>query len=102
MLQNTKKISPKEIGIITPYKAQADCITKELDKAGGTKEGDKFFNLDVSIMPVVFLCCAFFYYCVDTVDGFQGREKKVIIFSAVRSRGEVPLFDCYWCNLTPF
>jgi len=47
-----------DIGIITPYKDQADLINNKLDEE----------NLEV-----------------DTVDGFQGREKEVIILSFTRS-----------------
>ncbi len=47
-----------DIGIITPYKDQADLIKKKVDEE----------NLEV-----------------DTVDGFQGREKEVIILSLTRS-----------------
>ncbi len=56
-----------EIGVITPYSAQSARLQRELGPFidGGLE--------------------------VDSVDGFQGREKRVIIFSAVRSsdRGEV-------------
>ncbi|RUM50354.1 MAG: IGHMBP2 family helicase [Hydrogenothermus sp.] len=52
-------LSPKDIGIITPYKDQEDFL-KKLVK-------------DVEIQ---------------TVDGFQGREKEVIIISLVRSNEE--------------
>ncbi|MFB6181917.1 MAG: IGHMBP2 family helicase [Candidatus Magasanikbacteria bacterium] len=51
-------INPEDIGIITPYKAQADLISSQIGQ-------DKLE--------------------VDTVDGFQGREKEVIIISLVRS-----------------
>jgi len=47
-----------DIGIITPYKDQADQIKKKVDQE----------DLEV-----------------DTVDGFQGREKEVIILSLTRS-----------------
>ena len=51
-------IDPKEIGLISPYGAQVRWLRDEI-------EGD---GLEV-----------------DTVDGFQGREKEVIILSLVRS-----------------
>lgn len=50
-----------DIGVITPYNAQAELIRKELAKCGLEK-------IEVS-----------------TVDGFQGREKEIIIISMVRS-----------------
>jgi len=51
-------ILPEDIGIITPYHDQADLISSKI----------KNENLEV-----------------DTVDGFQGREKQVIILSLTRS-----------------
>jgi len=54
-------ISPRDIGIITPYKDQADLIKGDIDKK------------DLEI---------------DTVDGFQGREKEIIILSLTRSNEE--------------
>jgi len=55
------------VGIITPYAAQRELIIKELEKAALIDEKGK---------PLVE---------TNSVDGFQGREKDVIIFSAVRS-----------------
>ena len=52
-------ISPKDIGIITPYKDQEDFLKKLIK--------------DIEIQ---------------TVDGFQGREKEIIIISLVRSNKE--------------
>jgi senataxin len=53
------------VGIITPYSAQRSVIIRRLIKVFG-EEIKK---------------------CVDvnTIDGFQGQEKEVIIFSCVRS-----------------
>ncbi len=51
-------LDPTDIGIITPYDDQTDIITTEIEE-------DKIE--------------------VDTVDGFQGREKEVIILSLTRS-----------------
>lgn len=60
-------VGADEIGVITPYGAQSARLQRELGAL-----------IDVGLE-------------VDSVDGFQGREKRVIVFSAVRSndRGEV-------------
>jgi superfamily I DNA and/or RNA helicase len=55
-------ISPENIGVITPYKKQVEKILKELKLFPGTEAIQ-----------------------VSSVDAFQGKEKDVIIFSAVRS-----------------
>lgn len=57
-------VSPSDIAVITPYSAQARCLR------------DLIENLEVEI---------------DTIDGFQGREKEAVVISLVRSnsRGEV-------------
>ncbi|CDI76960.1 ATP-dependent helicase, putative [Eimeria acervulina] len=64
-------IRPSEIGILTPYDAQKARIRFALN--------DSFDKA---------LC---YQIDVDSVDGFQGKEKDLIIFSAVRSnpRGEI-------------
>jgi len=55
------------IGIVTPYAAQRDCILTEIMKHGlFTEEGKSLVE-------------------TNSVDGFQGREKDIIIFSAVRA-----------------
>ncbi len=56
------------IGIISPYKAQI----KEMRRALDTSELPKAMSRQIE---------------VNTVDGFQGREKDVIIFSCVRTHG---------------
>ena len=64
-------LKDSEIGVITPYNAQASLIRKSLrdDPAKNSKS----------------------FWEVSTVDGFQGREKEAIIISMVRSnlKGEV-------------
>jgi hypothetical protein len=52
------------IGVISPYKSQVKLIRKELD------------SVLPDIAPLI---------DVNTIDGFQGREKDVIIFSTVRT-----------------
>ena len=56
-LLKAEDVTNKTIGVITPYKAQLKLIT------------DKIKGFDVSVR---------------TVDGFQGQERDVIVFSAVR------------------
>ncbi|MCA8961516.1 MAG: IGHMBP2 family helicase, partial [Planctomycetes bacterium] len=60
------KVAPRDIGVITPYNAQVDLLRRRLS--------EPYPGLEI-----------------DTVDGFQGREKEAIILSLVRSndRGEV-------------
>lgn len=53
-------LRPQDIGVITPYKGQVKLLRRMLQKAG------------------------FGTVCVDTVDGFQGSERELILFSAVR------------------
>lgn len=57
-------ISGEDIGVITPYSAQVKCLREKLEA-----------------IPVE----------IDTVDGFQGREKEAIVISLVRSNrnGEI-------------
>ena len=59
-------VAPGEIAVITPYNAQVDHLRRTLD---GLEPGIE----------------------IDTVDGFQGREKEAVVLSLVRSndRGEI-------------
>ncbi|KAI8324439.1 P-loop containing nucleoside triphosphate hydrolase protein, partial [Martensiomyces pterosporus] len=57
----------QKIGVITPYKQQLRVLTEKFTKSFGAKVTDAIeFN---------------------TVDGFQGQEKEIIIFSCVRAGG---------------
>ncbi|XP_060540569.1 probable helicase senataxin isoform X1 [Pantherophis guttatus] len=58
-----KDISARQIGIITPYNAQKRRIQRQLDKEFGENGVGE----------------------IDTVDGFQGREKDCIIVTCVRA-----------------
>ena len=62
---NQSTLSPISIGIITPYDAQKRMIRKTITNA--------YSELPESIV------------IVDTVDGFQGMERDLIVFSFVRS-----------------
>ncbi|CAK9854930.1 unnamed protein product [Sphagnum jensenii] len=59
-----------DIGVIAPYSAQVRLL-RELFEVIEKETKEKFPNLEVS-----------------TVDGFQGREKEVIVFSTVRCNEE--------------
>ena len=61
-------VQASEIGIITPYSGQVRALSDIFDSNKGREEGGQFAGLEIN-----------------TVDGYQGREKDVIIFSAVRS-----------------
>jgi len=61
-------ITPEEIGIITPYAAQARLLRRTLGCPPPGQRSAGGLNVEVS-----------------SVDGFQGREKDVIIVSTVRA-----------------
>jgi superfamily I DNA and/or RNA helicase len=63
-LVNKEKISPSDIGIISPYTNQLKKISVEIRRLG-----ERIYN-----------CLR-----IKTVDGFQGGERKFIILSLVRS-----------------
>lgn len=60
VLPQCKDVSPADIGIITPYRKQADIITDRICNDSGME--------------------------ADTIHRFQGREKRKIIFSTVSNR----------------
>ena len=60
-LKDKLKVENKDIGIITPYSAQVANLSNKITQ-------DDYRGLEIS-----------------TVDGFQGREKEIIILSLVRS-----------------
>ena len=67
-------LRPSEVGLITPYAAQVRLLRRLLRGGGRGRGGGGVGVVEVS-----------------SVDGFQGREKDVIVFSAVRAndRGQV-------------
>lgn len=67
-------VQPEDIGVITPYSGQVRELTHLFDLAGGRESGQPYAGLEIK-----------------SVDGYQGREKDVIVFSTVRANdhGEV-------------
>jgi len=62
--------SPRSIGVITPYSGQVQLIKSMIAE-------------DQEVIELVRMACTSIE--VKSVDGYQGREQDVIIFSAVRS-----------------
>lgn len=58
---------PGAVGIVSPYKAQVKLLQDKLKQALGEDVARKRVD-------------------VNTIDGFQGREKDLVIFSTVRAR----------------
>lgn len=56
-----------DIGVITPYYAQVLCLKKLLDKAQNPKMAE---------------------VKIGTVEEFQGEERRIILFSAVKTSGD--------------
>ena len=81
------------VGVVTPYRAQAALLRSRLDAAmqqsqpqeGGTTTTAANNNSSASRRPPLSTTSALSPVEVGTVDGFQGREKDVVIVSAVRS-----------------
>jgi superfamily I DNA and/or RNA helicase len=102
------ELRPGDIGVVTPYSAQVRHLRRDLTRAGLLKDGkvppppagggrgggggdargvgDAFRRPRIDPSAVLE---------VSSVDGFQGREKEVIVFSAVRSNtnGKVGFLD---------
>jgi len=71
MLLEDGTLLPRQIGVITPYNGQVRAISDLIEAAGGRGEGEPFAGLEIK-----------------SVDGYQGREKEVIVLSCVRSNPE--------------
>ncbi|XP_035761375.1 putative helicase mov-10-B.2 isoform X5 [Neolamprologus brichardi] len=70
------KITPRDIGIIAPYRKQVQKIRKALDKVG---KDFQFVNMET--------------LKVGSVEEFQGQERRVILVSAVRSSPDYTEID---------
>ena len=73
-LLETGDLTTRDIGVITPYNGQVRVLSDLFQQAGGREIGGPFNGLEIK-----------------SVDGYQGREKEVIVFSTVRANdsGEV-------------
>ena len=67
-LLESMDILPSDIGVITPYNGQVRLLNDYFDGLGGIGKDEPFSGLEIR-----------------SVDGYQGREKEVIIFSTVRA-----------------
>ena len=70
----TAGVHPQDIAIITPYNAQVSLLSSLLLPSSSSTTTSPFLGLEIG-----------------SVDGFQGREKEVVLLSLVRSnpQGEV-------------
>ena len=68
MLLSGGDITPHDIGVVTPYSGQVRLLNDLFESAGGREQHERYHGLEIK-----------------TVDGYQGREKDVIVLSAVRA-----------------
>jgi len=68
MLLSGNDITPHDIGVVTPYSGQVRLLNDLFESAGGREQHERYHGLEIK-----------------TVDGYQGREKDVIVLSAVRA-----------------
>lgn len=67
----------KEVAVITPYRAQAHCITAELSRLQGCHGDNRLMFLGGLRIKI------------DTVDSFQGSEANLVCYSTVRTHGSL-------------
>lgn len=65
------ELSPSDLGVVTPYQAQVRLLRRTLRDIHTAPHGHDMSRLDIA-----------------SVDAFQGSEKELIVFSAVRSNAE--------------
>lgn len=80
LLLNNKRLRGHDIGIIAPYAAQIKLLTRMMNTDSTYRERFKAVLGDQRAMHLE-------HIEIKTVDGFEGREKDVIIFSTVRNNG---------------
>ncbi|MDE0707694.1 MAG: AAA domain-containing protein [Candidatus Poseidoniales archaeon] len=68
MLLSGGDLTPHDIGVVTPYSGQVRLLNDLFEGAGGREENEPYHGLEIK-----------------TVDGYQGREKDVIVLSSVRA-----------------
>jgi len=70
------KTKYEKVGVITPYRKQASVISSLINSASPALRGNEGKNGEPEELEAV----------VSTVDGFQGQERDVIVFSTVRTK----------------
>ncbi|GAA6021532.1 hypothetical protein JCM11491_006473 [Sporobolomyces phaffii] len=77
LLDRNPALDPRDIGIISPYFAQTQLLVNTFESGWAAKRLSKLLGRSrASELQSIE---------INTVDGFQGREKKIIILSTVRS-----------------
>ncbi|GAA6064109.1 hypothetical protein JCM10212_002486 [Sporobolomyces blumeae] len=77
LLDRNPALDPRDIGIISPYWAQTELLTYTFESGWAGRRLSKILGASRASEVVGVE--------VNTVDGFQGREKKVVVLSTVRS-----------------
>lgn len=81
LLQKNPDLTGDDIGIVTPYAGQQLLLEKMLhnESSQARKQADSVLETRSSELGGI---------DIHTVDGFEGREKKVILFSTVRTNAQ--------------
>ena len=66
-------LQPRDIGVVTPYNGQVRLLTDLFGQAGGLEDDVQHGKGKVTGLEI------------RSVDGYQGREKEVIVLSSVRA-----------------
>eukprot|EP00854_Cymbomonas_tetramitiformis_P012949 gene12948-15306_t len=89
------KLRKGDIGIITPYRGQVTMLNSKLEAQGLIRKMQSSGQASAPAKPASFKANVLASNQLETeelevktVDGFQGREKEVIIFSTVRSNAQ--------------
>ncbi|KAF5326605.1 hypothetical protein D9611_000880 [Ephemerocybe angulata] len=80
LLVSNPELRGEDIGIIAPYVAQISLLTRVFSADGAWAGGLRAALGDTRFMQLAQIE-------ISTVDGFEGREKEVIVFSTVRNNG---------------